>query len=72
MGAFIDKGIEYGWELVPTVLVETQPSGMIVREDVLTKMGFKPIISKDLKSISKEIFQSKCGGLKDLIQYKKN
>ncbi len=49
------------------VLLETAP-GIDLEKDVLALMGFKPIISPNLKTMPGEIFQPKWGKLKGIIE----
>jgi len=47
-------------------LVEIAP-GMNVEKDVIAHMGFKPVISPDLKEMPREIFEPKWGKLKEIL-----
>jgi propionate CoA-transferase len=51
-------------------LTEIAP-GMDLERDILAQMEFKPVIAKDLKLMPAEIFHAKWGGLRQIIEAKR-
>jgi len=52
-------------------LIEIAP-GLDLEKDVLAWMEFKPIISENLKTMDPSIFQEQWGGLREIIEAKRN